>query len=648
MRAEAQNRDNLTKTWLRKWRRQSDKDKEDIALATVEDHQSTLKRKSRRRKTSHLKLVPETLELREKMRQACGETAARLQKSQPLNKDQMEEVSRELLKNLSMPEGYLGWTMVMLASEFYKDQVAGIPPERRLFLLPHCLKHAEGCPADYDEFGMNCKACGACSIADFRTIAEEMGYKILVAEGSPVVLKIIVSGYVDAICGVACLNVLEKAIDKILLAGIPCMAVPLLSSDCRNTSVDEEWVAQMIKNESSQPVEHTSSYLPLLRESSRLFEPEELNRLVPRIRKSPQFSELNGKGITGVDPIAATECLAYDFLSKGGKYSRPFITLATYDALTGAKTTLREGDRAIAEFSDSIRRVAMCIEVFHKASLVHDDIEDNDDFRYGDPAMHQKHGIPTAINVGDYLVGMGYRMVSRESSELGAEVAVDILDQLADAHQRLSEGQGAELLWRDSKDKNLKPIDALKIYALKTSPAFEAAFFSGIRLAGDMDDFRDPIKSFSRNLGVAFQILNDLSDWENDDQNKVIAGGDLLGGRPTVLWALALENSTPENRKELNELILSDAPDLVRIQRARQLYHEASVFETAHRLVEKYQFKAEEIADSIEPTEFRRLLYYLIDTVLERPSDHSPTIEIEAPQPLTNALPIIPRPSHVN
>ena len=55
---------------------------------------------------------------------------------------------------------------------------------------------------------------GACSIADFRTIAEDMGYKVLVAEGSPIVLKIIVSGYVDAIVGVACLNVLEKAIDK--------------------------------------------------------------------------------------------------------------------------------------------------------------------------------------------------------------------------------------------------------------------------------------------------------------------------------------------------------------------------------------------------------------------------------------------------
>src|SRR5207249_12136957 len=95
--------------------------------------------------------------------------------------------------------------------------------------------------------GLECKKCGACSIADFRTLAEEMGYKVLVAEGSPIVLKIIVSGYVDAIVGVACLNVLEKAIDKILLAGIPCMAVPLMSSDCRNSSVDEDWVMQMIK-----------------------------------------------------------------------------------------------------------------------------------------------------------------------------------------------------------------------------------------------------------------------------------------------------------------------------------------------------------------------------------------------------------------
>jgi len=58
-----------------------------------------------------------------------------------------------------------------------------------------------------------------------------MGYKVLVAEGSPIVLKIIVSGYVDAIVGVACLNVLENVINNILVAGIPCMAVPLLACE---------------------------------------------------------------------------------------------------------------------------------------------------------------------------------------------------------------------------------------------------------------------------------------------------------------------------------------------------------------------------------------------------------------------------------
>ena len=58
-------------------------------------------------------------------------------------------------------------------------------------------------------------------------------------------------------------------------------------------------------------------------------------------------------------------------------------------------------------------------------------------------------------------------------------MVADILDYLADSHQRLAEGQGAELIWRDANDKRIKPIDALKIYALKTSPAFEAALYSG-------------------------------------------------------------------------------------------------------------------------------------------------------------------------
>ena len=80
-------------------------------------------------------------------------------------------------------------------------------------------------------------------------------------------------------------------------------------------------------------------------------------------------------------------------------------------------------------------------------------------------------------------------------------LCADILDSLADAHLKLSEGQGAELLWRDSRDKRLTPLDALKIYALKTSPAFEAAFYSGARLAGPVEKYAEADQALRPQLG---------------------------------------------------------------------------------------------------------------------------------------------------
>ncbi|RMF39345.1 MAG: DUF116 domain-containing protein [Planctomycetota bacterium] len=595
-------------------------------------------KKSRRRKTSHLKIVPETRELRERLKARCDEIGQRLDKRRPLTKDEMESVARRLLEEEGLPEGYVGWVMVMVSSAFYRDQVAATDPSRRLFLLPHCLKHAEGCPADYDEFGMNCKQCGACSIADFRTLAEEMGYKVLVAEGSPVVLKIIVSGYVDAIVGVACLNVLEKAIDKILLAGIPCMAVPLLSSNCRNTSVDEEWVREMILTRAQKPAETTRTYVHLMRAANSLFQGETLERLVPRARAS-RPERLGDELLHNIDPIAATETLALDFVAKGGKYARPFITLATYDAMTGGKATLEGGAEAAHAFPDSLLRAAMSIEMFHKASLVHDDIEDDDLFRYGEPTMHRRYGLSTAINVGDFLIGLGYRMVSRDAAELGPETAADILDCLAGAHTRLSEGQGAELIWRDASDKRLAPIDALKIYALKTAPAFEAALYTGARLAGPVDHLVEPLRAYARNLGVAFQILNDLQDWEGDEHNKLTAGADVLGGRPTLLWALALANLPTDQQQELLELVDPDCDlsDSARVAKVARLYQQARVFDQAHRLVDKHEQRALEAAAQIDHEPMQRLLVYLIDTVLERHSTSSPSI---VPLPTSAPLPI--------
>jgi geranylgeranyl pyrophosphate synthase len=270
----------------------------------------------------------------------------------------------------------------------------------------------------------------------------------------------------------------------------------------------------------------------------------------------------------------------------------------------------------------------MSIEMFHKASLVHDDIEDDDGYRYGRPTMHRRYGTSTAINVGDYLIGLGYRMVSRDARELGPEVAADILDCLAGAHTRLAEGQGAELLWRDASNKCLTPLDALKVYALKTAPAFEAALLTGARLAGNVTEVAEPLKSFARNIGVAFQILNDLNDWQGDEHNKLQAGGDVLGGRPTLLWALALASLGEEPKAELLSLVAPECTlsDPEKIRRVEQLYRQAKVFEQAQRLVEKHEHRALEAAAKIRSDAMQRLLLYLVDTVLERTQPTEPTV----------------------
>ncbi|MFV0445386.1 MAG: polyprenyl synthetase family protein, partial [Planctomycetaceae bacterium] len=503
-------------------------------------------------------------------------------------------------------------------------------------------KHAEGCPAEYDQFGLDCEKCGACSIADYKVRAEQLGYKVLVAEGSPIVLKIIVEGYVDAILGVACLNVLEKAIDKVLIAGVPSYAIPLHSGDCKNTKLDEAWVWDVLEQYEPLDQPQTMSYVPVMRAANKLFT-EDFDRLMPRQRsKTPEKAR---------SPLGVTEDVAYDWLANGGKRFRPFITLAAYDAATGGRlmkgeklsavSSQRPADEAAqaehstlvtqhSTLSDSIGRVAMAIEAFHKASLVHDDIQDDDLFRYGRDTLHRSIGMGPAINVGDYLIGLGYRLVNSCRHDLGPDVSCDIVDNMASAHIKLCDGQGAEMAWQHNPDWNFTPLDALTIYALKTSPAFEAALFAGLRMAGPIDAYREMIPQFCRQVGVGFQILNDLKDWQGDSNNKLVAGQDALALRPTLLLALALEKATPAERQRIRELYEGDAPDDERLAELLQFFEASNVFDTAAALVAKSRARAESLADQVQPDELRQLLYFFIDTVL---AEETPTTSAEQLDP---------------
>src|SRR5690606_19831486 len=114
--------------------------------------------------------------------------------------------------------------------------------ERRLLLMPKCLRVESKCPAPFDEFGLLCKQCGLCSIQDFQNEAERLGYAVLVAEGSAIVMSLIQTGPIEAIVRISCLPVLERTFPYVEAAAIPSIAVPLLQDDCIDTTVDIDWV----------------------------------------------------------------------------------------------------------------------------------------------------------------------------------------------------------------------------------------------------------------------------------------------------------------------------------------------------------------------------------------------------------------------
>jgi geranylgeranyl diphosphate synthase, type II len=137
---------------------------------------------------------------------------------------------------------YRDYTGVLLANETWRESLATVPFEKRLLLMPKCLRVESKCPAPFDEFGLLCKQCGLCSIQDFQNEAEKLGYAVLVAEGSAIVMSLIQTGKIEAIVGISCLPVLERTFPYVEAAAIPAVAVPLLQDDCIDTTVDIDWV----------------------------------------------------------------------------------------------------------------------------------------------------------------------------------------------------------------------------------------------------------------------------------------------------------------------------------------------------------------------------------------------------------------------
>ena len=200
------------------------------------------------------------------------------------------------------------------------------------------------------------------------------------------------------------------------------------------------------------------------------------------------------------------EDLAREFAASGGKRLRPRLVRAVFDALGGVNIAADEQDGATGR-PVGISAVCEAVECFHKASLIHDDIQDGDCERYGAKALHEQEGIPLAVAAGDLLVAEGYRLLAN----CGLESVREMMVATAESHVRLCEGQGREISAR-AKGLVLSPDQILEIYALKTGEAFALAAVLGALAAGAGARLVDAARTFALNYGIAFQIADDMAD----------------------------------------------------------------------------------------------------------------------------------------
>jgi geranylgeranyl pyrophosphate synthase len=550
-----------------------------------------------------IKSVPPTEELRARIREAAGKALIGHDRSRAPSREVLDVAGRELLGQLAQPESYLGFAMVALSNVFWRQAFAAVPFSRRLFLLPHCMRNEGKCLGTYDSLGLHCADCGACNIHGLKARAEALGYRVLIAEGTTAVTGQILDEDLNAVLGVACLDSLEKSFSRVVELGIPNLAVPLLRNGCVDTQAELAVIEELL-NEYSAATNETQTYLPLLREARRLCQPEALRELLsPHV--APQVFERPADSAK-----ADVESLAVEWLREGGKRFRPFVTLAAYAVARHGVAALRADADLNRLLPASVRRLGLAIETLHKASLVHDDIEDASPFRYGRPTVHRDHGIPVALNVGDYLVGLGYRLVTGERDALGAECVADILGHLSAAHLQLCKGQGAEL--QAGGTGTSKALDVLAIHALKTAPAFEAALYAGLRAADALPD-ADLLRRFSTFVGEGYQILNDLDDWRIDEDNKIESGRDVALGRPTILRAFALEAGGPEALSEADRASTCEQ----RLALTRRAYEETGAFAKADALLSKLRERALRTAGELPDAPLRELFGFLVRVVLD-------------------------------
>jgi len=305
--------------------------------------------------------------------------------------------------------------------------------------------------------------------------------------------------------------------------------------------------------------------------------------------------EINLESVASVDAVTT---IARYLQSGGGKRLRPILVLLASKLVGGV--------------TDSSIRMAAVVEMIHTATLVHDDVIDTAKTRRGRPSSNTIWGNHTCVLAGDWLYMQAFHVALRERN-------FHVLDLLIALTQMMVEG---ELLQLELIGKiNISEADYMELVDRKTASLFSACAKLGALTGGADEATEARMGEFSWNLGIAFQLVDDVLDFTSHE--KVLGkpvGSDLREGKVTLPLIYALQDATAEER-EMVEAVLHDSNyDRVPFSRILGLIERHRGFERVRERAQAFTDKARSIVTEFPESPYQRALTALTDLVTER--DH--------------------------
>jgi geranylgeranyl diphosphate synthase type II len=269
------------------------------------------------------------------------------------------------------------------------------------------------------------------------------------------------------------------------------------------------------------------------------------------------------------EPKELYEPIGY-MLSLGGKRLRPVLVLMAADLFE------KEVSKAI--------HAALAVEVFHNFTLVHDDIMDNADIRRGKATVHKKWNQTVAILSGDLMMikAMDF-LCETETSHLKKLIAV-----FTKAAAEVCEGQQLDMNFEQRNDVSVE--EYIEMITLKTAVLLGASLHLGAVISEASEKDEQHIYEFGKNIGIAFQIQDDILDsfGEGEKVGKKI-GGDIVSNKKTLLYLKACELADASVKTDLQKLYQTSATNQeAKIAAVLKLFSELNVLSEAEKLKEKY------------------------------------------------------------